>query len=83
MQFDGLVTQIADFQERSTRRRSGSLLLVCRGIDAAGKDGTVKHVLRLAHNPSGCARVLVRLPTSEEARTTSSGATTTRRRPTA
>ena len=51
-QFDGLVTQIADFQERLYAEEKRSLLIVLQGIDAAGKDGTVKHVLR-GTNPSG------------------------------
>ena len=53
-QFDGLVTQIADFQERLYAEEKRSLLLVLQGIDAAGKDGTVKHVLR-GTNPAGVA----------------------------
>jgi PPK2 family polyphosphate:nucleotide phosphotransferase len=66
MQFDGLVTQIADFQERLYAEEKRSLLLVLQGIDAAGKDGTVKHVLR-GTNPSGVRVYSFRQPTSEEA----------------
>ena len=65
-QFDGLVTQIADFQERLYAEEMRSLLLVLQGIDAAGKDGTVKHVLR-GTNPSGVRVYSFRQPTSEEA----------------
>jgi PPK2 family polyphosphate:nucleotide phosphotransferase len=65
-QFDGLVTQIADFQERLYAEEKRSLLLVLQGIDAAGKDGTVKHVLR-GTNPSGVRVYAFRQPTSEEA----------------
>ena len=65
-QFDGLVTQIADFQERLYAEEKRSLLLVLQGIDAAGKDGTVKHVLR-GTNPSGVRVYSFRQPTSEEA----------------
>ena len=65
-QFDGLVTQVADFQERLYAEEKRSLLLVLQGIDAAGKDGTVKHVLR-GTNPSGVRVYSFRQPTSEEA----------------
>ena len=65
-QLDGLVTQIADFQERLYAEEKRSLLLVLQGIDAAGKDGTVKHVLR-GTNPSGVRVYSFRQPTSEEA----------------
>jgi len=65
-QFDGLVTQIADFQERLYAEEKRSLLLVLQGIDATGKDGTVKHVLR-GTNPSGVRVYSFRQPTSEEA----------------
>jgi len=65
-QFDGLVTQVADLQERLYAEEKRSLLLVLQGIDAAGKDGTVKHVLR-GTNPSGVRVYSFRQPTSEEA----------------
>jgi PPK2 family polyphosphate:nucleotide phosphotransferase len=65
-QVDGLVAQIADHQERLYAEEKRSLLLVLQGIDAAGKDGTVKHVLR-GTNPSGVRVYSFRQPTSEEA----------------
>jgi PPK2 family polyphosphate:nucleotide phosphotransferase len=65
-QVDGLVAQIADLQERLYAEEKRSLLLVLQGIDAAGKDGTVKHVLR-GTNPSGVRVYSFRQPTSEEA----------------
>jgi PPK2 family polyphosphate:nucleotide phosphotransferase len=65
-QLDGLVRQIADLQERLYAEEKRALLIVLQGIDAAGKDGSVKHVLR-GTNPSGVRVYSFRRPTSEEA----------------
>jgi PPK2 family polyphosphate:nucleotide phosphotransferase len=62
----GLSEQIAELQERLYAEEQRSLLIVLQGIDAAGKDGTVKHVLR-GTNPSGVRVDSFRQPTSEEA----------------
>jgi PPK2 family polyphosphate:nucleotide phosphotransferase len=42
-----------------------SLLIVLQGLDAAGKDGVVRHVLT-GMNPSGCVAVNFKQPTAEE-----------------
>jgi len=42
-----------------------SLLVVLEGLDAAGKDGVVRHVLT-GMNPSGCVSVNFKQPTKEE-----------------
>jgi PPK2 family polyphosphate:nucleotide phosphotransferase len=42
-----------------------SLLLVLQGLDAAGKDGVVRHVLT-GMNPEGCVSVNFKQPTKEE-----------------
>jgi PPK2 family polyphosphate:nucleotide phosphotransferase len=42
-----------------------SLLIVLQGLDAAGKDGVVRHVLT-GMNPSGCVAVSFKEPTPEE-----------------
>src|SRR5882724_2130825 len=42
-----------------------SLLIVLQGLDAAGKDGVVRHVLT-GMNPSGCVSVNFKQPTKEE-----------------
>ena len=65
-QLDGLVRQIADLQERLYAEEKRALLIVLQGIDAAGKDGSVKHVLH-GTNPSGVRVYSFRQPTSEEA----------------
>src|SRR5262245_636821 len=43
-----------------------AVLVVLQGIDAAGKDGTIKRVMG-AMNPSGCVVVSFKVPTEEEA----------------
>ena len=42
-----------------------SLLIVLQGLDAAGKDGVVRHVLT-GMNPSGCVAVNFKQPTAED-----------------
>jgi PPK2 family polyphosphate:nucleotide phosphotransferase len=43
-----------------------SLLFVLQGMDTAGKDGTIRHVLGYM-NPQGCRVIPFRVPTPEEA----------------
>src|SRR5437868_592351 len=45
--------------------RDRRVLLVLQGMDASGKDGTVKHVVGLV-NPAGCRITSLREPTKEE-----------------
>lgn len=45
--------------------RKHSLLIVLQGLDAAGKDGVVRHVL-IGMNPSGCVASNFKQPTAEE-----------------
>ena len=45
--------------------RKHSLLVVLQGLDAAGKDGVVRHILT-GMNPAGCAAVGFKQPTPEE-----------------
>jgi PPK2 family polyphosphate:nucleotide phosphotransferase len=65
-EYDGLVAQIADLQERLYAEEERSVLVVLQGIDAAGKDGTVKHVLR-GTNPAGVRVYSFKQPSNEEA----------------
>src|SRR5215212_2520356 len=62
---DGLVEQISQLQERLYAEERRSLLIVLQVIDAAGKDGTVKHVLR-GTNPSGVRVHSFKEPSNEE-----------------
>jgi PPK2 family polyphosphate:nucleotide phosphotransferase len=64
-EYSGLVERIAGLQERLFAEERRSLLVVLQGIDAAGKDGSVKHVLR-GTNPSGVRVYSFKEPSSEE-----------------
>src|SRR4051812_31183929 len=64
-EYDGLVARIAALQERLYAEEQRSLLVVLQGIDAAGKDGSVKHVLR-GTNPSGVRVFSFKEPSNEE-----------------
>jgi PPK2 family polyphosphate:nucleotide phosphotransferase len=63
--YEELHLEIADLQERLYAEEKQALLIVLQGIDAAGKDGTVKHVLR-GTNPAGVRVATFKEPTSEE-----------------
>jgi PPK2 family polyphosphate:nucleotide phosphotransferase len=52
-------------QYRMYAENKHSLLIVLQGLDAAGKDGVVRHVLT-GMNPSGCVSVNFKQPTREE-----------------
>ena len=64
-EYEELGQRIADLQERLYAEEQRSLLIVLQGIDAAGKDGTVKHVLR-GTNPTGVRVYSFKEPSSEE-----------------
>jgi PPK2 family polyphosphate:nucleotide phosphotransferase len=61
-----LTERIADLQARLYAEESRAVLVVLQGIDAAGKDSTVKHVFR-ATNPQGVRVFAYKQPTDEEA----------------
>jgi PPK2 family polyphosphate:nucleotide phosphotransferase len=61
----GLVEHIARVQERLYAEEEHALLIVLQGIDAAGKDSTVKHVFRET-NPTGCRVYGFKQPSAEE-----------------
>jgi PPK2 family polyphosphate:nucleotide phosphotransferase len=60
-------SKLTDLQERMWAEGKRSLLIVLQGIDAAGKDGTIRHVMD-AFNPQGCRVVGFKAPTPEELR---------------
>src|SRR4051812_24580278 len=62
----GLVARIADLQARLYAEESRGVLVVLQGIDAAGKDSTVKHVFS-GTNPQGVRVYTYKEPTDEEA----------------
>src|SRR3954451_13621695 len=62
----GLVERIAGLQARLYAEESRAVLVVLQGIDAAGKDSTVKHVFS-GTNPQGVRVYTYKQPTDEEA----------------
>src|SRR3954470_8982898 len=60
-----LVEQIAHLQARLYAEESRSVLVVLQGIDAAGKDSSVKHVFR-GTNPQGVRVYSFKEPSNEE-----------------
>ena len=65
-EYEPLLDRIADLQDRLYAEEERSLLVVLQGIDAAGKDGTVKHVLR-GTNPAGVRVYSFKEPSNDEA----------------
>lgn len=70
---DDAAEEIAHYQEKLHTlqdllyaERRHSLLVCLQGMDTAGKDGTINHVLS-AMNPQGCRVAAFRQPSSEEA----------------
>jgi PPK2 family polyphosphate:nucleotide phosphotransferase len=63
-----LVRQVADLQdlhELLYAENKRALLIVLQGMDAAGKDGTIKHVMS-GVNPQGCAVTSFKQPSAIE-----------------
>src|SRR5918911_1537490 len=65
LEYGELQEQIVDLQERLFAEERRSLLVVLQGIDAAGKDGTVKNVLR-GTNPAGVRVYSFKEPSNDE-----------------
>jgi PPK2 family polyphosphate:nucleotide phosphotransferase len=59
------VARLAELQERLYADGQWSVLLVFQGMDAAGKDGVVKHVMS-GINPEGCEVYSFKAPSAEE-----------------
>jgi PPK2 family polyphosphate:nucleotide phosphotransferase len=57
--------RMAGLQERLYAQDRWSVLLIFQAIDAAGKDGTIKHVMS-GVNPQGCDVHAFKAPSSEE-----------------
>jgi PPK2 family polyphosphate:nucleotide phosphotransferase len=58
--------RLTDLQDRLWAEAKHPVLVVLQGIDAAGKDGSVKHVMG-AFNPMGCSVTSFKVPTPVEA----------------
>jgi PPK2 family polyphosphate:nucleotide phosphotransferase len=59
------VTRLEDMQERLYAHGRWAVLIVLQGIDAAGKDGVIKHVMS-GINPLGCVVHAFKPPSAEE-----------------
>jgi PPK2 family polyphosphate:nucleotide phosphotransferase len=60
-----LETRLTSLQDRLWAEAKHPVLIVLQGIDAAGKDGTIRHVMD-AFNPQGCSVVGFKVPTPLE-----------------
>jgi PPK2 family polyphosphate:nucleotide phosphotransferase len=61
----GGLHHLATMQEKLYAQNRWALLIVLQGMDAAGKDGVVKHVMS-GLNPQGCEVRAFKAPTAEE-----------------
>ncbi len=59
--------KLSDLQELLYADASRALLVVLQGLDAAGKDGTIRHIFT-GVNPQGCQVTSFKEPTPEELR---------------
>jgi PPK2 family polyphosphate:nucleotide phosphotransferase len=64
-ELDSLGTALGELQERLYAEAKRSILLVLQGLDASGKDGTIKHVFT-GVNPQGCDVSAFKAPTPVE-----------------
>ena len=61
----GGLERLHDLQERLWAEQRHKVLVVLQGIDAAGKGGTIEHVMG-AFNPAGCPVTSFKAPSAEE-----------------
>ncbi len=59
------IAELAEFQDRLYAQDRYSLLIIFQALDAAGKDGTIKHVMS-GLNPQGCDVHSFKAPSAEE-----------------
>ena len=62
---DDLLDRLTELQERLWAEGRRAVLVVLQGIDAAGKDGTIRKVMT-AFNPQGCPVSSFKVPSAEE-----------------
>ena len=60
------ITRMEDLQYRLYAESRRALLIILQGMDAGGKDGTVRHVMS-GLNPQGCRVTSFKVPSAEEA----------------
>jgi PPK2 family polyphosphate:nucleotide phosphotransferase len=61
----GFTAELATAQELLYASGSSALLVIFQGLDAAGKDGSIKHVMS-GVNPQGCSVASFKQPSQEE-----------------
>jgi PPK2 family polyphosphate:nucleotide phosphotransferase len=61
------VKQLFDLQTLLAACNGYAVLIVLQGMDAAGKDGTIRHVMT-GLNPQGCTVTSFKVPTDEESK---------------
>jgi PPK2 family polyphosphate:nucleotide phosphotransferase len=59
------VAKLAEWQAKLYAQNTFALLIILQGIDAAGKDSTIKHVMS-GVNPQGCDVKSFKVPSEEE-----------------
>jgi PPK2 family polyphosphate:nucleotide phosphotransferase len=59
------VKRLAEYQDRLYAQDTYSLLIIFQAMDAAGKDGTIRHVMS-GVNPQGCHVTSFKSPSTEE-----------------
>jgi PPK2 family polyphosphate:nucleotide phosphotransferase len=62
---DRQMNRLEELQDKLWAEGRRSVLVVLQGIDAAGKDGTIRKVMT-AFNPQGCVVSAFKVPTAEE-----------------
>jgi len=59
------IEQIAEMQDKLYAQNTYALLIILQAMDAAGKDGTIRHVMS-GFNPQGCQVFSFKAPSAEE-----------------
>lgn len=62
---DKAIKRLDELQDLFYAEKKRALLIVLQGMDAAGKDGTIRHVMS-GVSPQGCAVTSFKVPNSEE-----------------
>jgi PPK2 family polyphosphate:nucleotide phosphotransferase len=63
---ESAIQRIDNLQYRLAAERKQALLIILQGLDTAGKDGTIRHVMS-GINPQGCHVTPFKVPTAQEA----------------
>src|SRR4051812_33323483 len=59
------IERLGELQERLYAEHQRALLVILQGMDASGKDGTIKHVMS-GINPQACTVASFKVPAGEE-----------------